>query len=89
MLVSQRRVAHPTAEPQAQARTVGRINEISLQGRRLRCLQAFVGRRLALRTTETDGVFDLCDRHHVLSQVDLRETSVKPVPEQVSTLSPV
>lgn len=85
-------IAPPDYEPQAQVRTVGRSNEISFQGRRLRCPQAFVGRRLALRATETDGVFDLCYRHQVLSQVDLRQNRVKPVhhvSEQVSTLSPV
>ena len=82
----------PDYEPQAQVRTVGRSNEISFQGRRLRCPQAFVGRRLALRATAEDGVFDLCYRHQVLSQVDLRQNLVKPVhhlPEQVSTISPV
>ena len=37
------------------------------------------GRYLALRATDTDGVFDLCYRRHVPSQVDLRKNIVKPV----------
>jgi hypothetical protein len=52
----------------------------------------FAGRRVALRATDTDGLFDLCYRSHVLAQVDLRQNMAQPVhhvPEQVSTLSPV
>ncbi len=44
------------------------------------------------RATDTDGLFDLCYRSHVLAQVDLRQNIVQPVhhlPEQVSTMSPV
>lgn len=82
----------PEYEPQAHVRTVGSAGFISFQGRRLRCSKAVVGRRVALRTTEDDGVFDLCYRRHVISRIDLRDNLVKPVhhvPEQASTMSPV
>jgi hypothetical protein len=62
------------------------------QGRRLRCPKAFAGKPVALRTTATDGVFNLCYRQHVLAQVDLRQNVVQPVrdvPEHLSTMSPV
>src|SRR5262249_32083719 len=82
----------PDYEPQAQVRTVHDGGWISFRGRQINCSKAFVGRRLALRATSTDGLFDLCYRRHVLAQVDLRQHSVKPVldvPEQLSPLSPV
>ena len=65
---------------------------ISFKRQKINCSKAFAGRRVALRTTDTDGLFDLCYRSHVLAQVDLRQNIVQPVhhvPEQVSTLSPV
>ena len=82
----------PDYEPHAQVRTVHTGGWISFRGRHLKCSKAFVGRRLALRATDTDGLFDLCYRSHVLAQIDLRQdanTPVLDVPEQVSTLSPV
>ena len=85
-------IAPPDYEPQAQVRTVHGGGWISFKGRQINCSKAFVGRRLALRATDQDGLFELCYRRHVLAQVDLRQDSVKPVldvPEQVSPLSPV
>jgi transposase InsO family protein len=85
-------IAPPDYELQAQVRTVHDGGWISFKGRQINCSKAFVGRRLALRATDTDGRFDLCYRTHVLAQVDLRQDTVKPVldvPEQVSPLSPV
>lgn len=85
-------VPPPEYEPQAQVRTVGSAGQISFQGRRLRCPKAVIGRRVALRATETDGVFDLCYRRHILSRIDLRANVVKSVhhlPEQASSMSPV
>jgi transposase InsO family protein len=82
----------PDYEPQAQVRKVHDGGWISFKGRQINCSKAFVGRRLALRATNADGLFDLCYRSHVLAQVDLRQDTVKPVldvPEQVSPLSPV
>jgi len=85
-------IAPPDYEPQAYVRMVHRHGWLSFKGRKINCSKAFVGRRLALRATNADGIFDLCYRRHVLSQVDLRQNIVKSVhhvPEQVSTLSPV
>ena len=85
-------IAPPDYEPQAQVRKVHDGGWISFKGRQINCSKAFVGRRLALRATDQDGLFDLCYRRHVLAQVDLRQDSVKPVldvPEHLSTLSPV
>jgi transposase InsO family protein len=82
----------PDYEPQAHVRTVHEGGWISFKGRQVNCSKAFVGKRLALRATDTDGLFDLCYRSHVLAQVDLRQNITQPVldvPEQVSTLSPV
>jgi transposase InsO family protein len=82
----------PDYEPQAQVRTVHEGGWISFKGRQINCSKAFVGRRHALRATDTDGLFDLCYRSHLLAQIDLRQDTVKPVldvPEQVSPLSPV
>lgn len=85
-------IAPPDYEPQAHVRKVYHNAWLSFKGRKINCSKAFVGRHLALRATNTDGVFDLCYRRHVLSQVDLRQNIVKSVhhvSEQVSTLSPV
>jgi transposase InsO family protein len=85
-------IAPPDYEPQAQVRTVHDGGWISFKGRQINCSKAFVGRRLALRATDQDGLFDLCYRRHVLAQVDLRQDSAKTVldvPEHLSTLSPV
>jgi transposase InsO family protein len=79
-------------EPQAKVRTVGDGGWISFKGRDIRCSKAFVGKRLALRATAHDGVFDLCYRSHVLAQVDLRQNiaqTVLDVPERMSSISPV
>jgi len=85
-------IAPPDYEPQAQVRTVHDGGWISFKGRQINCSKAFVGRRLALRATDQDGLFDLCYRRHVLAQVDLRQNIAKPVldvPEHLSSLSPV
>ena len=82
----------PAYEPQAHVRKVDPGGWISFKGRVVNCPKAFAGRRLALRATNTDGVFDLCYRRHVLSQVDLRENIVKTVrhvPEHPLGLTPV
>jgi hypothetical protein len=94
--VSQRRkpkaIEPPAYEPQAHVHKVDPGGWISFKGRPVNCPKAFAGRRLALRATSTDGVFDLCYRRHVLSQVDLRENIVKTVrhvPEHPLGLTPV
>jgi transposase InsO family protein len=85
-------IAPPDYEPDVQVRKVQDTGWISVKGRKISCSKAFAGRRVALRATETDGLFDLCYRSHVLAQVDLRQNMAQPVhhvPEQVSTLYPV
>lgn len=85
-------IGPPDYEPGVPTRKVDPGGWFSFKGRVVNCPKAFAGRRLALRATNEDGVFDLCYRRHVLSQVDLRQNMVKPVhhvPEHPSTLSPV
>jgi transposase InsO family protein len=82
----------PDYEPEAQVRKVQDTGWFSFKGRPINCSKAFAGRRVALRATDTDGLFDLCYRSHVLAQVDLRQNIVQPVldvPEHLSPLSPV
>ena len=84
-------VAPAEYEPQAHVRKVCDTGWISFKGRQINCPKAFAGRRLALRATATDGVFDLCYRSHVLAQVDLRQNitqTVLDVPERMSSMSP-
>jgi transposase InsO family protein len=66
-------ISPPQYEPQVQTRKVNVGGWISFKGRVVNCPKAFAGRRLALRPTTNDGVFDLCYRRHVLAQVDLRQ----------------
>jgi hypothetical protein len=73
------RIAPPEYEAGAQTRKVGDHGNFQFLRRRLHCPKAFAGRTVALRTTDTDGVFDICYRHHVLTQVDLRQNVVQPV----------
>jgi len=85
-------ICEPDYEPQAQVRKVHAGGWISFKGRQVNCSKAFVGRRLALRATNTDGVFDLCYKSHLLAQLNLRQNAVKPVldvPEHMSSMSPV
>jgi hypothetical protein len=85
-------IVPPDYEPEAEVRKVQDNGRLQFKGRRMRCSKAFAGRKVALRATQADGIFDLCYRHHVLAQVDLRQNVVKPVhnvPEHPSTLCPV
>jgi transposase InsO family protein len=78
-------------EPQAKVRTVNDAGWFSFQGRKVRASKAFAGKKVALRATTEDGLFDLCYRRHVLAQVDLRQNVAQPVhhvPEHPFTLSP-
>lgn len=72
-------------------RIVQATGDISFKGRRFRFSKAFACRPVALRATNTDGLFDLYYRRHLLAQVDLRQETqgVHHVPEHVSTLYPV
>jgi transposase InsO family protein len=85
-------VLPPDYEAAAQVRTADAKGRIHFAGHRLYCSIAFAGKRLALRTTDQDGLFELCYRRHLLARVDLRQDTVQPVhhvSEQVFTMSPV
>lgn len=85
-------VTPPEYETGAIVRRADDHGVIAVNGRRIRCSRAFAGRRLALRPTQTDGIFHLCYRHNVLAEIDLSQNPIQPVhhlSEQVSTFSPV
>lgn len=84
-------IVPPEYEPQAHVRMVKRNGWFTFRGRVIQCPQAFVGRQVALRPTNTDGLFDLCYRSHVLRQIDLHNDvkTVQDVPEQPFSVSPV
>lgn len=85
-------IAPPEYEPQAHVRKVDQNGRFSFKGRILKASTAFAGKALALRATDTDGLFDICYRRHRIAQIDLRNNTDQPVhhvPEHPSTLSPV
>lgn len=84
-------VEPPDYDGDAHVRVVQDRGWISFRGRAFHCSKAFVGRRIALRPTDTDGVYDLCYRSHRLTQIDLRQQpqTVQDVSEQPSRMSPV
>ena len=82
----------PEYDAEAQVRTADAKGRIHFAGHRLYCSLAFAGRRLALRPTDQDGLFELCYRRHLLARIDLRQDTMQPVhhvSEQVFTMSPV
>lgn len=86
------RIDPPEYEPQTPVRSVGSNAQISFQNRRIKCPKALIGKKIALRATQIDGVFDLCYRRHTIASLDLRDNIVKSVhhvSEQPSTMSPV
>jgi hypothetical protein len=68
-------VPAPEYEPEAFVRKVHDGGWLNFKGRIFNCSKAFAGRRVALRATDTDGVFDLCYRTHRLAQINLRQTN--------------
>jgi transposase InsO family protein len=86
------RIEPPDYEPHVQVRSVVSPGFISFKGREIDCPKAFIGRRVAVRATQTDGVFDICYRSHLLARIDLRQNinqTVLDVPERTSSISPV
>jgi transposase InsO family protein len=51
-------------------RRVDAAANISFRGRRLKASKALVGKRIAIRPTERDGVFDLIFRHVTVKSID-------------------
>jgi transposase InsO family protein len=81
-------------DPADQPRRVQQGGWISFRGRTLRVPKAFAGQTIALRPTQTDGLWDLVFIAQTLAQIDLRQPTgisqpVTHVPEQVLPLSPV
>lgn len=75
-------------------RIVQKNGWISLKNRYLRVPRAFIGKIMALRPTNQDGVYDLFFRHQLIKTVDLNALdqmpeSVHDVSEHLSTISPV
>lgn len=86
------RIDPPDYETEAQVRKADHLGRVLFKGRKIRCSKAFAGQRLALRATDTDGLFNVCYRRRVLAQLDLRQNIVQTVhhvPEHPFTLSPV
>lgn len=81
----------PDYDGDAIVRKVTTDATIAFRKRHFSCPKAFVGRRLALRPTEADGVFHLCYRSHVIGTIDLNHTpkSVQDLSEHLFTISPV
>ncbi|WP_055049510.1 IS481 family transposase [Devosia sp. A16] len=85
-------ITPPQYEPQDHVRKLDQNGRFSFKGRILKTSTAFAGRSLALRATDTDGLFDICYRRHRIAQIDMRDNAAQPVhhvPEHPSTLSPV
>ncbi len=66
-------IAPPQYGPDDQVRKVQSRGWFTFKGRTFKCPKTFVGRPIALRATQTDGVFDVCYRRYRLAQVDLRQ----------------
>lgn len=56
----------------AQVRIIKPGGQIVFQGRRLAVPKAFSGQRVAVRSTLTDGVFDIYFCHQIIKSIDLR-----------------
>lgn len=56
-------------------RSVDAAANISFQGRRLKASRALVGKHVALRPTQYEGVFDLVFRHVTVKTIDLHNLS--------------
>jgi transposase InsO family protein len=85
-------IVPPEYEAQALVRLVSSTGCFTFRSRKFWFSKAFAGRQIALRPTSTDGLFDLCYRRHVLTQVDLRQNvdeGVHHLSEHLFTLYPV
>ena len=67
-------VGEPAYLPGDIVRVVYRKGRISLHGRDVHATsKAFRGKRIALRPTDSDGVYDVYYYHHRIAQIDLRD----------------
>jgi transposase InsO family protein len=67
-------IAPPDYEAGVPVRRVDQGGWISFQNHRGYCGKAFAGRPVALRHTDTDGLFNLCYRSHVIAQLNRRHS---------------
>ena len=65
--------------PDDLVRSVDVSGRISFQGRRLRVGRAFTHKQVALRPTQTDGVWDVHFSIQRVKTIDLREQNVLPI----------
>ena len=81
----------PAYEPGVAVRKVHAGGWFQFRGRVFNCSGAYAGLQLALRPTTSDGLFNLCYRSYILTQINLRQDPkcVQDVSEHPSTLSPV
>jgi transposase InsO family protein len=90
-----REAAEPFAYgPDDQLRQVGPNGRFSFKRRLWRAPKAFKGKRLALRPTQTDGVYDVVFRTTLITSIDLRRPMEHPQPvtdvsAHLSRMSPV
>lgn len=84
-------VEPPDYDGEAIVRKVSSEASFGFRNRIFACSRAFAGRRIALRPTETDGVFDVCYRAHVIATIDLNRhpTTVQDVSEHPFRMSRV
>lgn len=63
----------PVYEPGDRVLKVGRVGQVSFQGRSLFVGGGLYGERVAIRPTAVDGVYDVVFLHKTLRQVDVRQ----------------
>jgi transposase InsO family protein len=84
----------PLYDSTDQVRRVNRDGYISFQSRQAKLSQAYAGQNVALRPTQTDGVWNIYFSRFRIGQIDLNEPQnplkpVRHVSEHLSDLSPV
>jgi transposase InsO family protein len=87
-----KKIEEPRYGPDDIVRKVQNAGRIHLRGRQLPAPRALVGKPVALRATDIDGVFTLRYRNTKIATIDLRQAIVQPVHdvrEHPSTMSNV
>ena len=69
-------VGEPEYLPGDIVRSVQEKGRITVNGKRIRAAtKAFLGKRVALRPIDRDGVYDVYYRYHRITQIDLRDAT--------------
>ncbi len=86
-----RHIEPPDYEPGVAVRTVHNGGAFQFNNSIYYCSGAFSGLQVALRPAGPDGLFNVCYRSHVISQINLADEpkTVQDVPAHPLTLSPV